>query len=263
LSAYAKLQSIALDALRYESIQEMVAREAHVFWFLTQNGVPFSNPVSHAIVCRDPFLRSDTFILRVRWRSDLDTPNNPLEEAQLAVQSRGPTLEIESAECETDWALQAIAPFKDLSLLMLPKHSWGLDGVTYELVIGDLMCALRLKWWSDGPAEWRTAITSVRQTLREIESDRFKFEPGPFAFSYAVDLVWEIPGATASHLAGIRAVIPALANISVVTLANQIKGITRLHVGVFRKDDALIKCQQAANYGLKAVMYRSKETSNV
>ena len=177
---------------------------------------------------------------------------------RLAVLQRDPTIEIHVADCPPGWIEEVMAPFRDFSIPMAPKQSMGLDGVTFNLVLGDLFGGLRLNWWCNGPKEWKPVVDHARSLLENIESDKFTFEIGPLAFSYAVDLAWKPPGVQASDLEGIRALVPACAQMSVSELLKEIRGSTYLRVGLFKKNEAIIKCNMAAEYGFTAEMKRSK-----
>ncbi len=213
--------------------------------YLHSNGFPFSDPVSYALVRHGRSGDSDHFIVRARWHSSKDYPKNPLEEVQFAIRNADPTVTIQVAECENVWANQMLAVFETFNIPMHPKHPLGVDGVIYQLALPHFFCGVRLQWWSNGPDAWKPVIAHVGEMLNQIESDKFVFQDGTLAFAYSVELVLQPPGIQPQHLAAIRTIMPRLREQSVAQLLAEIKGTTRLNVGFFKKNEAIIKCKLA------------------
>jgi hypothetical protein len=263
MTALEQLRREAVDSLTLESIVALLPQRARLLLLLEINGFPFSNPSAVGIVCNGIRDSDDCFVIKVVWRSDLDTPRNAVEEVRLAVQMRDPTIDVEVADCDAGWVIEVLDVFRTLTIPAAVKHPCGLDGVTYRLTLNDLFGGLQLRWWCGGPKEWAAVTDHVREIMRTIDSGRFPFTPGPLVFSYSVELLWDPPGVTSQHLGAIRLLIPELATRPVAALAKELSGSTRLHVGTFRRNDAILKCQLAAEHGLKAVMNRSEGADHV
>jgi hypothetical protein len=263
MNALEQLRREAVGSLTLESIVALLPQRARLLLLLEVNGFPFSNPTSVGIVRNGIRDSDDCFVIKVVWRCDLDVPRDPVAEVSLAVQMRDPTIDVEVADCDAGWVNEVLDVFRTLTIPAVVRHPFGLDGVTYRLTLNDLFGGLQLRWWSGGPKEWAGVTDHVRGIMRTIDSGRFPFTPGPLVFSYSVDLLWDSPGVKSQHLAAIRLMIPELGTRPVAELAKELSGSTRLHVGTFRRNDAILKCQLAAEHGLKAVMNRSKGADHV
>ena len=218
----------------------------------------FTNSISFAII--ETRKAHDYFVVRTCWRRDKDWPQSTFDKIKFDIVRQDPTIEQHTAECDAGWVQRAIARIREIAVPLLIKPPMGCDGVAYELTLGDVFGGITIRWWSIGPKEWNKLIETVESLIRDLDSDKFSFSETPLSFSYTVELVWVPPGIDSSHFAGIRAVMPQLANIPVSELMTQLVGQTRLHVGNFGRNEAAIKCMQARDRGMTAEMYRSKSS---
>jgi hypothetical protein len=113
---------------------------------------------------------------RTCWKQGLDSQRifEPVERLALlrlkAGQESQPTIEYAAV---TPDAARIVAARDRISALRLPlgveTNHFGLDGTSYELILGKYSGIATLRWWEEAPAEWRAAGEVVMALLEFLE----------------------------------------------------------------------------------------------
>lgn len=109
------------------------------------------------------------------WRSDLDLGkvSNPLERLRHP-KHLAPTIE-EEMLCLTDADVEALLQrLRGISVPLYPGPPTviGCDGTDFEFRWDETLYGASLRWWADGPSEWRPLTTAVAQIAGELERRR-------------------------------------------------------------------------------------------
>jgi hypothetical protein len=99
---------------------------------------------------------------RTIWRrsSDVEKLRNPVAQLKYGLAPLEPTIE----------EVQAAVPLEPITNLLskagaaripacIVHHRFGLDGTSYELVLGNGFVEARFKWWCDAPTGWEPIST--------------------------------------------------------------------------------------------------------
>lgn len=97
---------------------------------------------------------------RSAWAQAADAENFSSPVKRLAYLSRlSPNLSFQTAEIDPVETQQLLKTLRGLVLpLFIVDDSIALDGVSYELHHDSNMTKIRLRWWGEGPEEWRPLI---------------------------------------------------------------------------------------------------------
>lgn len=133
----------------------------------------FDNPVSWDVVRvfergADPQLR----LYRSVWRMDIDHEvfDSPEERAKHPETYR-PTLETAWVLIAEDQLTAILNRFHTIHVpILVPNEMDGMDGIDYELTVGDHMFNVRLGWWCEMPKEWRELQPIANELVRLFES---------------------------------------------------------------------------------------------
>lgn len=97
---------------------------------------------------------------RTAWAQAADAERFSSPVKRLAYLSRlSPSLSFQTAEIDPVETQQALKTLRGLVLpLFIVDDSIALDGVSYELHHDSSMTRIHLRWWGEGPEEWRLLI---------------------------------------------------------------------------------------------------------
>ena len=176
INEFGHVQEAAIERLRTATGWRSARKGSLKFQLLTLPS--FENGVSWEV--REVHLRhrdSQTRLYRYCWRMDvdLDAFSSPVKRLKHP-RPYSPTIEV--AYVEVDQTIVARYQQRISSTpvsLVAPKNSIGLDGVIYELALGDF-CQSRLCWWCKLPEEWQPLQPIIDDMFREFE---FCWRAGP------------------------------------------------------------------------------------
>lgn len=116
---------------------------------------------------------SPTYIgTRTEWRADVDFERlrTPIDLVRCRVTGIDPTVsrrevEVDPAIVEDAWARISAVGFP----LQSSPGEITLDGVAYELNLGEYLAGTTIRWWCDGPAEWQPLTKPVMALYEALE----------------------------------------------------------------------------------------------
>ena len=116
----------------------------------------------------------DAFLTnRTVWRFKADAARFAAPRARRAEEvSTVPTIEVRQVDLKTSAfrVAHALAEVRALSLPLLPPdRSFGIVGVTYEVMFGDLYSSCRYRWWVAPPNGWRALAEFVNEIRKIVD----------------------------------------------------------------------------------------------
>jgi hypothetical protein len=104
-----------------------------------------------------------------RSASDAINDENPIVRLRLRA-ALEPTIVTEEAQVSPEAATATASRAAGLVVpTTVSKHSIGLDGCSYELVVGDGFLESQFRWWNKAPTEWRELEEVANDVTFEIE----------------------------------------------------------------------------------------------
>lgn len=107
-----------------------------------------------------------------RWRFDLDVAkfSNPVERLKHPYPLH-PTIERATIHTTAGVVETALARFRSLTVpVSSSRDILGLDGTSYEVVLGDFWTSSRFHWWGEAPTEWKPIGTAFQEVLPQLEA---------------------------------------------------------------------------------------------
>jgi len=124
---------------------------------------------SHEIVRQGGRRKPPRYLaVEMTWRleDDIAKFRSPVERLKHP-HGLSPTIECREGVLQPHWVQPLIDEFKSLRLPIVPDHfRFGVDGVTYELRVGERFGGAILRWWMEPPAGWEI-LTSI---CRKVEA---------------------------------------------------------------------------------------------
>ena len=116
-------------------------------------------------------------LVRSRWCRARDAREfgSPVERLRRLGRPRPflPTIEAETHPVDPAWVSAFLQRLRSVPIpLAIARPRIGLDGTTYELIVGDAFCRSRIAWWCSLPDEWAGLGPILDEMLAVFESIR-------------------------------------------------------------------------------------------
>ena len=128
---------------------------AYEIWRVAARGDLRGAPAGALIATRRTWRAAED---RERWRAIAEVPDGTFPLEPTIERAEGP-LAIEACE-------PLLAAFAAVSLPAIAHGTTGLDGVRYELHVGDGGASARYSWWSEAPPGWRPLAQLLHDVAR-------------------------------------------------------------------------------------------------
>ncbi len=120
---------------------------------------------------------TNPIVKQVIWNKlfDIQRFTDPLEGLKKGWHT-APIMSVEEALLRSDEFAARLKNGQSIRVALLTEKSpWGLDGTSYGLWYKHFYADFRLKWWADGPQEWRE-LTTWASDMRTYLSQAFACE---------------------------------------------------------------------------------------
>ena len=83
-----------------------------------------------------------------------------------------PTISKSSATIESEKLHDLLSSLKNIKVQVIPEmESFGLDGISYELLINEPYRKIRFEWWQDGPENWKKIVETTNKIINLIDRE--------------------------------------------------------------------------------------------
>lgn len=114
----------------------------------------------------------DDLVIRIDWFCQDDYKKfDTITERENHPKFIAPTIKFKLLKIEKSYTASIQNELSNISIPITVRRDFlGCDGTDYELELGDYMSVIKLNWWENGPASWKSVDDLTKRIISDIDN---------------------------------------------------------------------------------------------